>query len=239
MVSLKFIVVACTLLVAQTQAHPQPAVKGPFVDFLKWLVPEVKKDVDAAFNEFELLINDAVKDANKFQKDIVVFAGKALDKSLDLLNSRLDKIKAGGDQNTAKVINCIEASRSQSKEVALVFIDTITKCDLSLANQVLKDLSGLEININDIKEKVFAAANEIQKCSGEKEVECALDVAGNVIKVISDNVHADILLKIVETIKDAVKVAKDFVPKCVTPNLAQHVQQGYEVLNSVSACIVS
>nr|XP_023017879.1 uncharacterized protein LOC111506888 isoform X2 [Leptinotarsa decemlineata] len=241
MVSIKVLIFACTLLVAQTQAYPQATVNGPIFDFIKELLLNGEKSIDKVLLKLDELLNSAISDSIQFQQEIVSVASNGVDKVLDLVNSRLDKIKARGDGNTVKVITCIQNSRDQAKNNVVGLVDRSTKCDLSLAQEVLQSIVDLSPKIQKIKSELFAAVDKIQECDGSnwaEEIKCGADIIKNIDAVISnnkDNVIND-LRGLISKIKD---LAKEVYPKCLVPNWEIFQDQRFVIINSIAACMTS
>nr|XP_023017876.1 uncharacterized protein LOC111506887 [Leptinotarsa decemlineata] len=239
MVSLKFLAVACVLLVAQAQASPQPRLNNVVVDLLKRLTLRLEKRFTEILDIANKLVTDAITDPQKFQQDIIQLASSRLDSLLERFNARLDNVKKAGDKNTAKLIDCMESGRNPGKIAALNFLGSVTKCGIPLMEPLLKSVADLGPYVQSLKSDLFKAADGIQYCAGSdsEQVQCAIGVFKNSLSVVLQTPR-EVLAKMADALSEAVKFVRAAHPTCVVSNVPAAKEEFIKVVDSVAYCII-
>ncbi|KAG5881371.1 hypothetical protein JTB14_005198 [Gonioctena quinquepunctata] len=240
MAPLKFIVLVCALLAAQAQAYPQSSVEDiSIIDIIKKLLGPAEKLVDEYFDKVDKIVVEISQDAGSLQAKSVDLVDKVLDRVWTGLEKKLDHVKEKGNDDTKKVVGCIEASGSDLKIIPRDIYDNSTKCLIPSIQEIAVLAADLHDDIQKIKTDAFDAANKLQDCEGDtlQETICALNVVKEWAAVFL-NIPKPTLDKVGNIINKTKDVISKDVPPCVQPVIQRHVVRAYEVINNISTCIV-
>ncbi|KAG5881368.1 hypothetical protein JTB14_005195 [Gonioctena quinquepunctata] len=237
MAPLKFIVLVCALLAAQTQAHPQAAVGASIVDILKLLLEPTEKLIDYVFAEGGDLIIEVSKDTEGYRQKAVDITSKGIDLIWNSTETFFDLTIEKGDENTKVVLGCVKASESGLKELPLTLFDESTKCILSDVIPLFKLSAELQPEVRATKDAALKAANGLLECKGNalEESACALRVGLDVVKVVT-GMPQETKDKLKELADGTLNLLTKILPPCVKTNAEIYKASAVKLVDEVSAC---
>ncbi|KAG5881369.1 hypothetical protein JTB14_005196 [Gonioctena quinquepunctata] len=237
MAPLKFVVFICALVAVQAKPQLHPAVGSSIIDIIKDLLDPLEEIIDGSLDKVGELIGKLAKDTAFYQEKSVEVLGNAIEVVWANILTRLDRVKENGSADTKILVDCIEASAPESKEILLKLYGDSTKCLVPDVQEVFVLLDGLKPDVQKFKDDVFAALNQLKDCEGSDidETICAAKVVKNVLEVVTK--IPDSTLEEIKVIVDkSLNVIKN-LPTCVKPNFEKFLELNIEHLNKVNACI--
>ncbi|CAG9853989.1 unnamed protein product [Phyllotreta striolata] len=207
------------------------------VDIIQKIVQVAEKVVDNFIEVLNTLIIEVKKNFSNAQTEVLKLVDKVATREMDKFNKIIIDVSKQSDVDGQDLIKCIASEEHESIIVAKNLVESITTCARNDLVAFLIRLHPLITDLSIVQNLAKTELANLSNCEGSdtKAVLCVLNVATNVIDIISQQVPK--ISQDVQPVLDNWPILKSAVVSCWKNTTKPGViSDAANVINKIAAC---